>query len=86
MTPRAPSTTSRRILLAVGLAHARYGRAPSWTEVVRVVGLQHEPRARFVERMRTLRKRGLVTWVDDKPGTPRLTPAGYRAALGKGVR
>lgn len=84
--PRPLGKSSRRVLLVVAIAWTRHQRAPTFSEIIRTVGLADEGRARFVSRMEGLRRRGLVTFRDNEARSVTLTPAGYRSAIGRGVR
>lgn len=78
MKPLGP--TQRKLLLLVALHRRQHGVAPTWTELQRAVGV---PRYELVTRLHTLRERGLVTFVDDEPGTTDVTPRGGAAAVGR---
>jgi hypothetical protein len=77
-------TTQRRLLVVLALYRVRDGRAPTWTELGRAVGLDgRRNRFELVTRLGTLRRRGLITFVDDQPGSLDVTPRGLRAGLGE---
>jgi hypothetical protein len=68
----------RRVILAAELYTRKHGRAPSWGELVRIVGV---PRFMLVSVLRGLRRSGAVTFGDESPRSLRITEAGLRAAL-----
>jgi hypothetical protein len=80
-------TTQRRLLVVLALYRLRAGRAPTWTELARAVRLEgRRNRFELVSRLRALRRRGLVTFVEDEPGSLDVTPRGLQAALGEDGR
>lgn len=77
-------TTQRRLLIVAALYRQQTGHAATWTELGRAVGL-HGRASRFelVSRLRTLRRLGLVTFVDDEPRSLEVTPRGLAAGIGE---
>ena len=75
------SRRDRKALLLILLSQSRRGHSSRWKELRAWLGLS--PKLRTFHYLDKLRKRGLVTWVDDEPYSLRVTIAGKLAALAK---